>query len=59
MVDVFERVDGRWGVRHRRLLWEWNHDMDTNEGWIHGLLAPDPSVLVRGAKFPADPVYKP
>lgn len=59
MVDVFERVDGRWGVRHRRLLWEWNHDMSTNEGWIFGLLAPDTSVLVRGAKFPADPVYKP
>lgn len=57
MIDVFERVDGRWGVRHRRLLWEWNHDMDTNEGWIFGLLAPDTSVLTRGAKFPNDPVY--
>lgn len=57
MIDVFERVDGRWGVRHRTLLWEWNRDMPTNEGWIFGLLTPDTSVLTRGGKFPADPVY--
>lgn len=57
MIDVFEKVDGRWGIRHRQLLWEWNHDMATSEGWIFGLLTPDLSVLARGAKFPADPVY--
>jgi hypothetical protein len=57
MLDAFERVDGRWGIRHRRLRWEWNHDMERTEGWIFGMLVPDPSVLQRGAKFPADPVY--
>jgi len=57
MIDVFEKVGGRWGIRHRRLLWEWNHDMERSEGWIFGLLAPDTSVLHRGAKFPADPIY--
>jgi hypothetical protein len=58
MLDVFERADGRWGIRHRRLLWEWNHDMERTEGWIFGMLVPDTSVLQRGAKFPADPVFK-
>ncbi|HTJ35714.1 MAG TPA: nuclear transport factor 2 family protein [Dactylosporangium sp.] len=57
MLDVFGKVDGRWGIRHRRLLWEWNHDMERTEGWIFGMLVPDPSALHRGAKFPADPVY--
>ncbi|WP_433086498.1 nuclear transport factor 2 family protein [Dactylosporangium sp. CA-052675] len=57
MLDVFERVGGRWGIRHRRLVWEWNHDMDRTEGWIFGMLAADPSALHRGAKFPNDPVY--
>ncbi|MER7273159.1 nuclear transport factor 2 family protein [Dactylosporangium sp. NPDC000244] len=57
MLDVFERVGGRWGIRHRRLVWEWNHDMDRTEGWIFGMLVPDPAVLHRGAKFPNDPVY--
>ncbi|MFI5915898.1 nuclear transport factor 2 family protein [Dactylosporangium sp. NPDC051541] len=58
MLDVFERADGRWGIRHRRLLWEWNHDMDRTEGWIFGLLVADPGVLQRGAKHPNDPVYQ-
>jgi hypothetical protein len=57
MLDVFGKDGGRWGIRHRRLLWEWNHDMDTTESWIFGMLVPDAAVLDRGAKFPGDPVY--
>lgn len=58
MVDDFARLDGRWGIRRRQLLWEWNHDMDVSEGWIFGMLVPDPATLRHGAKYPHDPVYR-
>jgi len=57
IIDRFERRDGRWGIAHRTLVWEWNHDAPASETWIFGMLVPDPSVLVRGGKHPNDPVY--
>ncbi len=57
MIDRLERRDGAWGIAHRQLLWDWNHDAPAAEGWMQGLLAPDPSVLRLSGKFPADPVY--
>jgi hypothetical protein len=62
MIDRLERRDGdprTWGIAHRQLLWDWNHDAPEEEHWMRGLLAPDPSVLRLSAKFPADPVYAP
>ncbi len=55
--DVAVGGDGRWGIRRRRLVWEWNHDMDVSEGWIFGMLVNDPATLHRGGKFPTDVVY--
>jgi hypothetical protein len=26
MIDRLERRDGRWGIAHRQLIWNWNHD---------------------------------
>jgi hypothetical protein len=49
--------DGRWGIAHRQLIWDWNHDAPAAEHWMQGLLAPDPSVLRMSAKYPADPIY--
>jgi len=46
-----------WGIAHRQLIWDWNHDAPAAEHWMQGLLAPDLSVLRRSGKFPADPVY--
>ena len=57
-VDL-ERRDGSWGIAHRQLVWDWNHDAPEAEHWMRGLLAPDPSVLRMSAKYPADPVYAP
>jgi hypothetical protein len=57
MIDRLERRDGAWGIAHRQLLWDWNHDAPAAEGWMQGLLAPDLSVLRMSGKFPADPVY--
>jgi hypothetical protein len=59
MIDRLERRDGGWGIAHRQLVWDWNHDAPEEEHWMRGLLAPDPSVLRLSAKFPADPVYAP
>ena len=58
MVDRLERRDGRWGIAHRQLLWDWNHDAPAAEHWMQGLLAPDLSVLKLSGKFPDDPVYQ-
>ena len=55
--DRMERRDGVWRIAARRLAWEWNHEMPMAESWGRGLLAPDPTVLVRGAKHPHDIVY--
>jgi hypothetical protein len=55
--DVAVGDDGRWAIRRRQLVWEWNHDMDVSEGWIFGMLIGDPAGLHRGGKFPSDVVY--
>jgi len=57
MIDRLERRDGRWGIAHRQLVWDWNHDAPAAEHWMQGLLAPDLSVLTMSAKYPADPIY--
>jgi hypothetical protein len=60
MIDRLERRGGdpgTWGIAHRQLLWDWNHDAPAAEHWMRGLLAPDPSVLHMSAKYPADPIY--
>ncbi|MGD0065373.1 MAG: nuclear transport factor 2 family protein [Streptosporangiaceae bacterium] len=59
MLDRLERREGAWGIAHRQLIWDWNHDAPAAEHWMQGLLAPDLSVLRMSAKFPADPVYAP
>ena len=62
MIDRLERRDGNpgtWGIAHRQLVWDWNHDAPEAETWMRGQLAPDPSVLRLSGKFPADPVYAP
>jgi len=56
-LDRFERRDGAWKIAHRRLVWEWNHDMPFAETWGRGLMTPDPKKLVRGRKKPDDLLY--
>ncbi len=56
LIDRFGYEDGRWGIRHRALRWDWNHDMATAEGWIFGMLAPETS-LKKSKKFPDDLIY--
>ncbi len=58
LLDRMERRDGRWGIAHRSLLWEWSHDAPAAETWLFGMLVPDPSALTRSGKYPHDPVYR-
>lgn len=58
VIDRLERRDGGpWKIAHRRLAWDWNHEMPLNESWGRGEIAPDPSKLTRGAKKPDDILY--
>jgi hypothetical protein len=58
IVDRMERRDGRWGIAHRQLLWEWNLDVPTKETWVRGFLTPDVTRMRHGSKFPDDPVFR-
>lgn len=57
IIDRLERRDGRWGIAHRSLVWEWCHDAPASETWLFGMLIGDPADLARGGKHPNDPVY--
>lgn len=35
--DRFERRTGEWRIAHRRIAFDWNRDMATNEGWCLGM----------------------
>ncbi|TQS41929.1 nuclear transport factor 2 family protein [Cryptosporangium phraense] len=56
MIDDLERVDGRWGIRHRALRWDWNHDMEPAETWVFGMLG-EAAAMKHSAKYPEDVVY--
>jgi len=57
-VDRFEKRAGRWAISARRLCFEWNQELPMRETWGRGLMASDPSALVRGAKRPDDILYR-
>lgn len=56
-VDKFERRKGEWRIAHRRLAWEWNHEMPLAETWGRGSIIPDMAKAVRGGKKPDDILY--
>ena len=58
IVDRLERRAGVWRISARQLAWEWNHEMPFAETWGRGLIASDPSVLVRSGKKPNDILYR-
>ncbi|MFT4008657.1 nuclear transport factor 2 family protein [Nocardioides sp.] len=57
IVDELARVEDRWGIKHRVLRWDWNHDMDKSETWAFGLIAGPDSPLRRSEKYPHDVLY--
>lgn len=58
LCDRFERRNGAWRIAHRRMTFDWNRDMASNEGWCRGLFdAADPR-FHRGTKSRDDLSYQ-
>jgi hypothetical protein len=58
IVDRFERRDGAWKIAHRKMTFDWNHDMPSNEGWCLGLFNPDDPKMNFGRKDRTDLSYQ-
>lgn len=56
--DRFERRDGGWKIAHRKMAFDWNHDMPSQEGWCLGLFDPADPRMIMGEKGPGDLSYK-
>ncbi|MFK8043035.1 nuclear transport factor 2 family protein [Congregibacter sp.] len=37
LCDRFERREGEWKIAHRRITFDWNNDMPSNQGWCLGM----------------------
>lgn len=55
--DKFERRAGEWKIAHRKMTFDWNRDMPTNEGWCLGLFNPADPKMVMGRKDKEDLSY--
>jgi len=58
LCDRFERRDGVWKIRHRKLAFDWNRDMETQESWCLGLFNPADPNMVMGTKDRSDLSYQ-
>jgi len=56
--DRFERRDGEWKIAHRKIVFDWNRDMPSNEGWCLGLFDPNDPRMIMGTKTEEDLSYK-
>lgn len=55
--DRFEYRGGAWRIAHRKMAFDWNHDMPSQEGWCLGLFNPSDPKMVMGQKGPGDLSY--
>ncbi|MEJ8567877.1 nuclear transport factor 2 family protein [Elongatibacter sediminis] len=55
--DRFERRDGEWKIAHRKIVFDWNRDMPSNQGWCRGVLNPDDPKMVMATKGADDLSY--
>jgi hypothetical protein len=58
LVDKFERRDGAWKIAHRKMTFDWNHDLPSNEGWCMGLFNPADPKMSFGRKDRSDLSYQ-
>jgi hypothetical protein len=57
LVDRFEFRDGAWKIAHRKMAFDWNHDIATNETWCVGLFKPEDPKMIMGRKGTGDLSY--
>jgi ketosteroid isomerase-like protein len=55
--DKFERRDGEWRIRHRKIALDWNRDEPMSEGWCLGLFKPEDPRMIMGEKGKGDLTY--
>jgi hypothetical protein len=58
IVDRFERRDGAWKIAHRKMTFDWNRDMPSNEGWCLGMFKTDDPKMSFGSKDRQDLAYQ-
>lgn len=58
LCDRFEQRSGAWKIAHRKMVFDWNRDMPSHEGWCLGMFNPaDPKMHI-GSKSPDDLSYQ-
>lgn len=58
IVDRFERRSGEWKIAHRKMTFDWNRDMPSNEGWCLGMFDPADPKMTFGSKDKDDLSYQ-
>ena len=58
LCDRFEYRSGEWRIAHRRMTFDWNHDMPANEGWCLGMFDTAAPGFHRGRKDRGDLAYE-
>lgn len=56
VLDRFERRAGQWRIAHRRVVYDWNRDVDVAETWGRGFFGE--AFRAEGRKDRADPLYE-
>jgi hypothetical protein len=56
--DRFERRDGDWKIAHRKITFDWNRDMPSNEGWCLGMFDTNDPNMIMGLKSKDDLSYQ-
>jgi len=56
--DRFERRDDEWKISHRKIAFDWNRDMRTQEGWCLGMFDPADPQFHHGVKNEQDLSYQ-
>lgn len=56
--DRFERRDGEWRIAHRKLVFDWNRDTPSQEGWCLGMFDRSNPAMHLGQKSKQDLSYQ-
>lgn len=55
--DKFVRRNGEWRILHRRVAFDWNHDIPSSQGWCLGVFDPSSPDMIMGQKGRRDLSY--
>lgn len=58
LCDKFERRDGTWKISHRKIVFDWNRDLEANETWCLGMFDPTDPKMQLGQKNHGDLSYQ-